>query len=181
MPESENSEIDLDSLDVGLECMSVSGSDDVLVQWRRSDMEGVIGDACVIEKALAEFVEESHDIGLADEEDEEDNTNIDDGYVAPVDSSRDANDDDFFKLRRDMAAEKKDQDMIDEARKYFKSKCFRSEQIKYLSTLFLTDNGKFNFFDAAYLHVSDQDKFKGLESEMKDAYYINRFKALVGN
>lgn len=59
-------------------------------------MEGVIGDACVIEKALAEFVEESHDIGLADEEDEEDNTYIDDGYVAPVDSSRDANDDDFF-------------------------------------------------------------------------------------
>ena len=75
--------------------MSVSGSDDVLVQWRRPDMEGVIGDACVIEKALAEFVEESHDIGLADEE-EEDDTYIDDGYVAPVDSSRDSNDDDFF-------------------------------------------------------------------------------------
>lgn len=96
MPESENSEIDLDSLHVGFEGMSVSSSDEVLVKWRRSDMEGVIGDACVIEKALAEFVEESHDIGLADEEDEEDNTYIDDGYVAPVDSSRDANDDDFF-------------------------------------------------------------------------------------
>ena len=96
MPESENSEIDLDSLHVGFEGMSVSSSDEVLVKWRRSDMEGVIGDACVIEKALAEFVEESHDIGLADEEDEEDNTYIDDGYVAPVDSSRDTNDDDFF-------------------------------------------------------------------------------------
>jgi hypothetical protein len=39
---------------------------------------------------------ESHDIGLVDEEDKEDNTYIDDGYVAPVDSSRDTNDDDFF-------------------------------------------------------------------------------------
>jgi len=95
MPESENSEIDLDSLHVGFEGMSVSSSDEVLVKWRRSDMEGVIGDACVIEKALAEFVEESHDIGLADEE-EEDDTYIDDGYVAPVDSSRDSNDEDFF-------------------------------------------------------------------------------------
>jgi hypothetical protein len=96
MPESENSEIDLDSIDVGLEGMSVSSSDEVLVKWRRSDMEGVTGDACVIEKALDEFIEETYDIGLADEEDEEDNTYIDDGYVAPVDSSRDANDDDFF-------------------------------------------------------------------------------------
>jgi hypothetical protein len=67
--------------------MSVSSSDEVLVKWRRSDMEGVTGDACVIEKVLDEFIEETYDIGLADEEDEEDNKYIDDGYVAPVDSS----------------------------------------------------------------------------------------------
>jgi hypothetical protein len=96
MLESENSEIDLDSIDVGLEGMSDSSSDEVLVKWRRSDMEGVTGDACVIEKALDEFIEEMYDIGLEDEEDEEDSTYIDDGYVAPVDSSRDSNDDDFF-------------------------------------------------------------------------------------
>ena len=33
MPESENSEIDLDSIDVGLEGMSDSSSDEVLVKW----------------------------------------------------------------------------------------------------------------------------------------------------
>jgi hypothetical protein len=108
------------------------------------------------------------------------------GTATPVERKKpscavQADDDDFFKLRRDMAAKKKDEDMINEARKYFKGKCFRSEQIKYLSTLFLTDSGKYNFFDAAYLHVSDQDKFATLESEIKDANYINRFKALVAN
>lgn len=95
--------------------------------------------------------------------------------------AKQATDDDFFKLRRDMASKKKDDDMIDQARRYFKGKCFRSEQIKYLSTLFLTDNGKYNFFDAAYIHVSDKEKFAGLQDELKDAYYLNRFKALVAN
>lgn len=90
-----------------------------------------------------------------------------------------ASDDDFFKLRRDMAAEKEEEDMVAQARKYFKGKCFRSEQIKYLSTLFLTDSGKYHFFDAAYLHVSDQDKFGTLIGELKDTYYTNRFKTLV--
>jgi hypothetical protein len=90
-------------------------------------------------------------------------------------------DDDFFKLRRDMASKSNDDDMIAQARKYFKNKCYRTEQIKYLSTLFLTDEGKYRFFDAAYLHVSDQDKFISLQSEIIDSYYLNRFKALIAN
>jgi hypothetical protein len=92
-----------------------------------------------------------------------------------------ATDDDFFKLRRDMAAEKEEEDMIAQAKKYFRNKCFRTEHIKYLSTLFLTDAGKYRFFDTAYFYVYDKDKFGSLQSEMKDAYYINRFKALVAN
>jgi hypothetical protein len=90
-------------------------------------------------------------------------------------------DDDFFKLRRDMAAGKNDDEMIGQAKKYFKNKCYRTEQIKYLSTLFLTDEGKYQFFDVAYRHVSDQEKFISLQSEIQDSYYINRFKALIGN
>lgn len=92
-----------------------------------------------------------------------------------------ASDDDFFKLRRDMAAEKEEDNMISQAKKYFRNKCFRTEHIKYLSTLFLTDAGKYRFFDAAYFHVYDQEKFETLQGEMKEAYYINRFKALVAN
>jgi hypothetical protein len=92
-----------------------------------------------------------------------------------------ATDDDFFKLRRDMTSKNNDEEMIAQAKKYFKNKCYRTEQIKYLTALFLTEESKYQFFDAAYMHVSDQEKFKFLQSELKDNYYINRFKALIGN
>jgi len=88
---------------------------------------------------------------------------------------------DFFKLRKNMASETTDEGMVTEAKKIFKSKCFSTEQIKNLSALFLTSAGKYQFFDAAYLHVSDQENFSSLESEIKDDYYLKRFKALIGD
>ena len=95
--------------------------------------------------------------------------------------SSESTDDDFFKLRRDMASKNSDEEMIAQAKKYFKEKCYRTEQIKYLSTLFLSDESKYQFFDAAYMHVSDQERFRSLQPELKDSYYVNRFKALIGN
>ena len=92
-----------------------------------------------------------------------------------------ATDDDFFKLRRDMAEKNSDEEMIAQAKRYFKVKCYRTEQIRYLSALFLTDESKYHFFDAAYMHVSDQERFLSLQAELKDNYYLNRFKALIGN
>jgi len=86
---------------------------------------------------------------------------------------------DFYKARRNMAAETNDEAMIAVAKKFFKTKCFSSVQIKNLSTLFLNDSGKYKFFDAAYEYVSDQDNFADLVSELKDEYYINRFKAML--
>ena len=80
-----------------------------------------------------------------------------------------------------MAAETADDDMVSEARKYFKTKCFTVLQLKNLSTLFLNDDGKYKFFDAAYIYVSDAENFTGLQSELKDEYYINRFKAMLRN
>jgi hypothetical protein len=91
-----------------------------------------------------------------------------------------ASSNDFFKLRKNMAAENTDEAMVAEAKKFFKSKCFTTEQVKNLSALFLTSAGKYQFFDAAYLHVNDQEQFSTLESEIKDDYYLKRFKALIG-
>lgn len=91
-----------------------------------------------------------------------------------------ATDDDFFKLRKDMVSKNTDDEMIAQAKRYFRAKCYRTEQIKFLSNLFLSDEGKYQFFDAAYIHVSDQERFIALQSELKDSYYINRFKALIG-
>ena len=52
-------------------------------------------------------------------------------------------------------------------------------QIKNLSTLFLNDSGKYRFFDLAYGYVSDAEKFSSLQAELKEEYYINRFKAML--
>lgn len=90
-----------------------------------------------------------------------------------------ANENDFFKLRKKMAAEEDDAGMLSEAGKVFKTKCFTTEQIKNLSTLFLKDDGKYKFFDAAYSFVSDLENFPALQNELKDEYYLNRFKAML--
>lgn len=85
----------------------------------------------------------------------------------------------FRKLRRNMAGENNDQDMIEEARKAFRTKCFTTEQIRHLSALFLSAESKYRFFDTAYRHVSDIENFPSLQSEIKDEYYGKRFNALI--
>ena len=92
-----------------------------------------------------------------------------------------AGNDDFLKLRRRMAAKTNDDGMLEEASKYFKEKCFTTEQIKNLSSMFLSNAGKYNFFDAAHGYVSDKENFSSLQTELKDEYYVNRFKTLLGN
>ncbi len=90
-----------------------------------------------------------------------------------------ASETDYLKLRKKMVATDGDDAMLAAAKKVFKTKCFTSEQIKNLGTLFLNDAGRYNFFDAAYLSVSDRENFAGLQAELKDEYYISRFKAML--
>jgi len=90
-----------------------------------------------------------------------------------------ASENEFKKLRKNMAGENEDEGMIDEAKKIFRNKCFTTDHIRNLSTLFLTDASKYQFFDAAYNHVADNENFSALQSEIKDEYYLKRFKALV--
>jgi len=91
-----------------------------------------------------------------------------------------ANNDDFLKLRRKMAARTNDAGMLEEARKYFREKCFNTEQIRNLSSMFLSSAGKYNFFEIAHEYASDVENFPSLQSELRDENYINRFKDLVG-
>jgi hypothetical protein len=90
-----------------------------------------------------------------------------------------ASNDDFMKLRKKMAAEDSDDDMVHTAQKFFKIKCFTVEQIKNLSVLFLNNNGKYKFLDAAYPFVSDSYNFSSLQTLLTDEYYITRFKAML--
>lgn len=90
-----------------------------------------------------------------------------------------ANDDDFLKLRKKMAALPNEDDMIAIAKKAFRTKCYSTMQLKNLGLLFLKDGGRYNFFDVAYEKVSDPANFPALEAQLSDPYYISRFKAML--
>jgi len=92
-----------------------------------------------------------------------------------------ADNNDFLKLRRRMAARTNDDAMIEEAKKYFRSKCFTTEQLRNLSSMFLSNAGKYHFFDEAFEYVADKENFSTLQSELKDDYYSGRFKAMHQN
>lgn len=90
-----------------------------------------------------------------------------------------ATDNDLDKLRVKMLAETGVEERILLAKKAFKAKCYYTRQIKALSELFFTDESRYQFLDAAYPFVVDTDNFKSLVELLSDAYYINRFKAMV--
>ncbi|GAC1380180.1 MAG: hypothetical protein NVSMB45_03120 [Ginsengibacter sp.] len=90
-----------------------------------------------------------------------------------------ATEEDFLKLRKKMAGEKTDDNMIAVARKAFKSRCYNTAFIKNLSVLFLTDQGRYSFLDAAYPFSPDCENFPILEKELSDPYYITRFRAMI--
>lgn len=92
-----------------------------------------------------------------------------------------ATDADFFKLRKLMAAADGEDSMLEQARSYFKNMCFSVLQVKNLGALFLDDGGKYRFYDLAYQHTSDISNFSQLQAEIKDEYYLGRFKAMLRN
>jgi hypothetical protein len=92
-----------------------------------------------------------------------------------------ANEDEYKKLRKKMAAAESDNEMVYKASQSFQKQCFTTEQIKTLSFLFLNEEGKYKFFDAAYKYVADTENFNKLSSLLTDEYYVNRFNAMLKN
>jgi hypothetical protein len=90
-----------------------------------------------------------------------------------------ATNDDFLKLRKKMAAEEAEDEMVAIAKKTFKTKCFTTEQIRNLGVLFLKDADRYNFFYTAYAWASDSENYPALQSQLTDEYYINLFKAMI--
>ena len=90
-----------------------------------------------------------------------------------------ATEDDFARLRKKMAMETSDDKMISEAKKFYRNKCFTTSQIKGLSTLFLSDEGRFKFFDASFVSVADASQYATLQTEFVDPAFVNRFKNLL--
>lgn len=88
-------------------------------------------------------------------------------------------DSDIDKLRVKMMAAKTDDDKIAAAKKLFVKKCVTTKQVNALTELFSTDEGKYKWMDACYAFTNDSYNYPSLLPVLKDAYYINRFKAMI--
>ena len=88
-------------------------------------------------------------------------------------------DSDIDKLRIKMLLVVSDEDRISLAKRLFKQKCILVKQVRALSELFKSDEGKYKWFDASYPYVSDTGNFSSLGELIKDDYYLNRFKAML--
>ncbi len=90
-------------------------------------------------------------------------------------------DDDLDKMKRKMFSQKTDDKMVEAAGKFLAGRCLNTEQVKALSVLFMSDEGRYNLFDAMYKYVFDYGKYSTLESQIVDPYYKKRFMALLRN
>jgi hypothetical protein len=98
---------------------------------------------------------------------------------ATVNCTKTAEENDLYKLRKKMIAETDANDMIQIAKKQLKGKCVSTEQVKGIGGLFLSDEARYNFYEAMYKFTYDPANYISLQSQLIDDYYRKRFQALV--
>jgi hypothetical protein len=86
--------IDIDSVDVGVEDMVMVSQISELTNWTRNDPEGLTGDANIIQTAVP--MPESDLDGIPDDYDDSNDTYVNDGHVAPVNTLGQGEEDEFF-------------------------------------------------------------------------------------
>lgn len=127
----------------------------------------------------ARIIYQDKPVTTKNKSDDDQQSAINENAVINPDCTNLATEKDFLRLRKRIAGEHDSFKMIEAAQRFFKLKCYTTEQIRNLSFLFLDDEGKYQFFDAAFPHTSDVDRFYTLEPLLKDPYYVNRFKAMI--
>lgn len=93
--------------------------------------------------------------------------------------TRHASEKDYLALRKKMAAESKDEKMLNHATKAFKKQCYSTAQLQGLVVLIQSEERKYEFLETAYKYVSDSNKFSSLKNVLQEEYYQRRFDALI--
>lgn len=96
--------------------------------------------------------------------------------VTPKACASFAGENDFFTLRRRMAAEETEPRMCELAAEVFRDKCFTTEQIRNLAVLFLKDEYRFRFLAQAYRHCANAAEYGTLESLLTEESNRKRFR-----
>ena len=86
---------------------------------------------------------------------------------------------DFIRLRRLMTSEDTEDKMIDIAKNGFLARCYTTEQIKNLAVLFLKEDTRLLFLQAAYPYSSDPYNFNGLQNLLTEERNIISFKSML--
>ncbi len=90
-----------------------------------------------------------------------------------------ASQNEYLKLRKQMAGEVNEKNMVKAANKQFLNICYSTEQVKNLSVLFVNEEEKYKFFVAAFPYVSDINNFGILKDQLTDNYYKTRLDAMI--
>jgi hypothetical protein len=85
----------------------------------------------------------------------------------------------FIKLRKKMVAQPDEDQMVFAAKKYFRTGCFTTQQIRNLAVLFLQERTRFRFLEAASTAVYDRNNLSTLESLLTEKDYITAFRNLI--
>ncbi|HEX5150180.1 MAG TPA: DUF4476 domain-containing protein [Parafilimonas sp.] len=88
-------------------------------------------------------------------------------------------DEELNKIKRKMFIQDNDNEMIQYALKYVNKKCITTDQVKILGSLFSSDDGRYNLYDAMYKHVYDYGNYPRLADLILDPYYKKRFAAML--
>lgn len=101
--------------------------------------------------------------------------------VTPIkrDCKKMVSEEELNKWKKKMISANSDGEMIKVVNKLMPGKCLTTEQVKSLSGLFLSDEGRYSFFDAAYSFTYDAENYSALENQLFDSYYKKRFKAIL--
>lgn len=90
-----------------------------------------------------------------------------------------ASEQDVDKLRVRIMAETNIDGRLGASKKFYRSKCLITRQVKALSELFMNDEEKYRFFETSYPHVYDTANYKQLLNLLTEEPYIGRFKTLI--
>ncbi len=95
------------------------------------------------------------------------------------DCAAEAVDDDFFSVRKLMAAKRTDTGMREVALKAFRKKCFSAVQIKGLGVLMSSEESLLTFFQQAYPFVKDPQNYKDLEGGLSNPENKAKFRSFL--
>jgi hypothetical protein len=90
-----------------------------------------------------------------------------------------ASNDDFVKLRKRIVSNGVENKMVAIAQKAFIEKCYTVDQMKQLGIMFLTDDGRYKFFEMAFAYTIDVVGFATLETQLIQSTNKEKFMQLI--